>query len=142
MCGTSPVRVNFLAAPAMRGADRRQALGTRIDSCVFPFREIKMTKRATELIGKPVVAADTGEKLGTVSDLLLDGGSGNLIGLVLRHGLMKSEDVMPAAAIQTLGADAIVSRSKELIGAREWSQRTDSTAAATGPEHRPRAVER
>lgn len=82
-----------------------------------------MVKRATELIGKPVVSADTGEKLGTVGDLLLDDGSGNLVGLVLRHGMMRSEDVMPASAIQTLGADAIVSRSAELIGAKEWRQR-------------------
>jgi uncharacterized protein YrrD len=87
-----------------------------------------MTKRATELIGKPVVAADTGEKLGTVGDLLLDGGNGNLVGLVLRHGMMKSEDVMPATAIQTLGADAIVSRSSELIPAKEWRHRRDASA--------------
>ena len=85
-----------------------------------------MVKRATELIGKPVVAADTGEKLGTVGDLLLDDESGNLVGLVLRHGLMKSEDVMPAAAIQTLGTDTIVSRSSELIGAKEWRQRREA----------------
>lgn len=85
-----------------------------------------MVKRATELIGKPVVAADTGERLGTVGDLLLDDGSGNLVGLVLRHGMMKSEDVMPASAIQTLGADAIVSRSSELIGAKEWRQRREA----------------
>jgi uncharacterized protein YrrD len=89
-----------------------------------------MTKRATELIGKPVVAADTGEKLGTVGDLLLDEGNGNLVGLVLRHGMMKSEDVMPATAIQTLGADAIVSRSNELIPAKEWRHRHDSSSHA------------
>lgn len=85
-----------------------------------------MAKRATELIGKPVVAAHTGEKLGTVSDLLIDEGNGGLVGLVLKHGLMKSEDVMPAEAIQTLGADAIVSRSAELIGAKEWRQRYEA----------------
>jgi uncharacterized protein YrrD len=85
-----------------------------------------MVKRATELIGKPVVSVDTGEKLGTVGDLLLDDTSGSLVGLVLRHGMMKSEDVMPAAAIQTLGADAIVSRSSELIGAKEWRQRREA----------------
>lgn len=52
--------------------------------------------------------------------------SGSLVGLVLRHGVMKSEDVMPAAAIQTLGAEAIVSRSSELIPAKEWRQRREA----------------
>jgi uncharacterized protein YrrD len=92
-----------------------------------------MIKRASELIGKPVVSADTGERLGTVGDLLIDDGSGSLVGLVLRHGMMKSEDVMPAAAIQTLGADAIVSRSSELIGAKEWRQRRDAESHSDRP---------
>ena len=82
-----------------------------------------MTRRATDLIGKPVVSADTGQKLGTVSDLLLDDGGNRLVGLVLRHGLMKSENVLPAEAVQTLGADAIVSRSGQLIAAKEWRNR-------------------
>lgn len=82
-----------------------------------------MTRRATELIGKPVVSADTGQKLGTVSDLLLDDRGSRLLGLVLRHGLMKSENVLPADAVQTLGADAIVSRSGQLITAKEWRNR-------------------
>jgi uncharacterized protein YrrD len=85
-----------------------------------------MAKRATDLLGKPVVSADNGEKLGTVADLLLDEGNGGLVGLVLKHGLMKSEDVIPAEAIQTLGADAIVTRSSELIGAKEWHQRHEA----------------
>jgi len=82
-----------------------------------------MTRRATELIGKPVVSADTGQKLGTVSDLLLDEAGNRLVGLVLRHGLMKSENVLPAESVQTLGADAIVSRSGKLIAAKEWRDR-------------------
>ena len=82
-----------------------------------------MTRRATELIGKPVVSADTGQKLGTVSDLLLDEGGNRLVGLVLRHGLMKSENVLPAESVQTLGADAIVSKSGQLIAAKEWRDR-------------------
>jgi uncharacterized protein YrrD len=82
-----------------------------------------MSKRATDLIGKPVVSANTGEKLGTVSDLLIDEAGHGIVGLVLRHGLMKAEDVLPAEAVQTLGTDAIVSRTGELIGAKEWNDR-------------------
>jgi uncharacterized protein YrrD len=82
-----------------------------------------MAKRATELIGKSVVSANTGERLGTVSDLLLDDAGSGVVGFVLRHGLMKPEDVLPADAVQTLGTDVIVSRTGHLIGAEEWHDR-------------------
>jgi uncharacterized protein YrrD len=82
-----------------------------------------MTQRATQLIGKAVVSADNGEKLGTVSDLLLDQ-QGQLVGLVVRQGLLKTEQVLPSDAVQTLGRDAVVSRSgADLISAREWRER-------------------
>jgi uncharacterized protein YrrD len=81
-----------------------------------------MTQRATDLIGKTVVSADTGEKLGTVADLLLDENEHQLIGLVVTHGLLKREDVLPAAAVQTFGRDTVVSRSsKDLVPGRQWS---------------------
>ena len=82
-----------------------------------------MAKRATNLIGKPVVSAASGERLGTVADLLLDDAGTSLVGVVLRHGWLKREDVLPASSLQTLGPDAIVSRSSELIGPKEWQER-------------------
>ena len=82
-----------------------------------------MSRRATELIGKPVVAADTGAKLGTVADLLLNDQGSELVGFVLKRGFMKSEDVLTVDAVQTLGTDAIVSRTATLVSAREWRDR-------------------
>jgi uncharacterized protein YrrD len=82
-----------------------------------------MSKRATELIGKPIVSADGGQKLGRVRDLLLDDEGHEVLGLVVRHGMFKKEDVLPASAVQSLGPDAVVSRSNELIGPSEWRQR-------------------
>ena len=83
-----------------------------------------MAQRATDLIGKPVVSADGGEKLGTVADLLLDDDAHHLVGLVIRRGMLHGEDVLPAAAVQTLGRDAIVSRSSgDLVSAKEWRSR-------------------
>ena len=82
-----------------------------------------MTKRATDVIGRPVVSADSGRKLGTVGDLLLDDAGIEVVGLVVRHGRLKGEDVLPAAAVHSLGPDAIVSRSDELIDGREWRDR-------------------
>ena len=85
-----------------------------------------MAQRATELIGKGVVSADTGERLGTVSDILLDESEHRLVGLVVRRGLMKSEHVLPSAAVQTYGRDTVVSRSgRDLLTAKDW-QRSQS----------------
>jgi uncharacterized protein YrrD len=94
-----------------------------------------MIKRTSDLMGKPVLSADTGVKLGTVADLLFDDDGGQFVGLVLKQGMLKSEQVLPAASIRTLGTDAVVSRSSELVGAREW---TDRNRAAEGdPGERP-----
>ena len=91
-----------------------------------------MSKRASDLIGKPIVSADGGKKLGTVGDLLLDDGGSEVLGLVVRHGMFKGEDVLPAASVQSLGPDAIVSRSNELIDPSEWRQRQGATERIRG----------
>ena len=82
-----------------------------------------MTKRATDVIGKPVVSADSGRKLGTVGDLLLDEAGLAVVGLVVKHGALRGEDVLPASAVHSLGPDAVVSRTDELIDGREWRDR-------------------
>jgi uncharacterized protein YrrD len=87
--------------------------------------EVKMTRRATDVIGKPIVSADTGRKLGTVGDLLLDDHGRELTGLIVHHGLFGGDDVLPAGAVQSFGGDAVVSRSDVLLGAREWRERDD-----------------
>ena len=87
-----------------------------------------MAQRVTELLGKVVVSANSGEKLGTVSDVLLDDVDHHLVGLVIRRGLMKSEHVLPSAAVQTFGRDTVVSRTAgDLISAKEWRSRPTAT---------------
>ena len=82
-----------------------------------------MAQRVSDLIGKSVVSADTGERLGTVSDILLDESDHRLVGLIVQRGLMKSEHVLPSAAVQTYGRDAVVSRNaQDLITAKEWQR--------------------
>ena len=97
-----------------------------------------MTRRAMDVIGKPVVTAASGERLGTVADLLLDDNDATVVGLVIRHGMLKGESVLPVSAVQTLGADAVVSRSNELISAKAWrNERTPpSRPPVTDPERR------
>ena len=82
-----------------------------------------MSKRAMDVIGRPVVSANSGRKLGTVGDLLLDDAGVEVVGLVVRHGRLRGEDVLPAAEVHSLGPDAVVSRSDELIDGREWRDR-------------------
>lgn len=96
-----------------------------------------MTRRATHLIGKPVVSAATGERLGTVSDLLLDDAGTSLVGLVLSHGWLKGEHVLPAESLQTLGTDAIVSRGNETVAAKDWQERQRAAVREAAPLHEP-----
>jgi uncharacterized protein YrrD len=93
-----------------------------------------MTKRATDVIGRPIVSADTGRKLGIVGDVLLSDSGTEVVGLVVKHGALRGEDVLPASAMHSLGPDAVVSRTDELIDGREWrdrelSRRGDATSA-------------
>jgi uncharacterized protein YrrD len=96
-----------------------------------------MTKRASDVIGRPVVSADTGRKLGTVGDLLLDDSGVEVVGFVVRHGRLRGEDVLPASAVHSLGPDAVVSRSDELIDGREWRDR-EAIRHRDAAEARPR----
>jgi uncharacterized protein YrrD len=89
-----------------------------------------MPRRVKDVLGKPVISADTGEKLGTVVDLLLDDASHALVGVVVGHGVLKHEEILPASSVHSFGFDAVVSRSAELIGAKEWRE--------THTESRPR----
>ena len=86
-----------------------------------------MIQRASQVIGKSVMAADNGEKLGTVADLLFDDSDRHLIGLVVSQGLLRAEQVLPADAVQAFGRDAVVSASRAaLISARDWREKHKS----------------
>ena len=86
-----------------------------------------MTRRVRDVLGKPVISADSGERLGTVSDLLLDDATHQIVGVVVTHGMLKHEQVLSAEAVHSFGSDAVVSRSAELIGAKEWREGHDGS---------------
>ena len=79
-----------------------------------------MYRRATDVIGRPIVSAVSGKKLGVVADLLIDESGRELLGLAVKHGALKGEDVLPIASVQSLGTDAVVSQSDELVDAKSW----------------------
>lgn len=93
-------------------------------------------QRLSELMGKAIVTADTGEKLGTVADILLEDDGHRVAGVVVRSGWMGKERVLPYEGVQTLGRDAVVARSsRELMGSREWRDR--ATTHDSTPESYP-----
>jgi len=82
-------------------------------------------QRTSELQGRAVVVATAGEKVGSVSDVLIDERSGRIAGLVIGGGLFRSERVLPYEEIQAMGPDAIVVKSElSVVDARTWRERT------------------
>jgi uncharacterized protein YrrD len=81
--------------------------------------------KVTQLIGRSIVSANSGEKLGKVTDVLLHDDAHQVIGLVVAGGVLSSERVLPYGEIQTLGSDAVVARSATgLITAKDWHARS------------------
>ncbi len=89
-------------------------------------------RRLSELPGRAVVAADTGEKLGTVSDVLIDPQGRRIVGFIVGGQLLTSERVVPSENVQAVG-DAVVVRSHDgVVGAREWREGdSDSIRSST-----------
>ena len=66
-------------------------------------------RKGTDIIGKNVIAMDTGEKLDTISDLIFDQNTNQLLGFVVDEGGWFSEaKVLPLQNVQTIGPDAIL----------------------------------
>jgi uncharacterized protein YrrD len=90
--------------------------------------------RLSEIIGKHIVSADTGEKVGHVDDLLLDERRHHVVGVLVTDGLLAEQRVLPFADVQTVGADAVVVRTAATIcDATDWIQHGR-------PAHRSRAI--
>lgn len=94
-------------------------------------------QRSRDLIGKAVVSADRGEKVGTVSDVLVQPDAGRIAGLVVHTGLMRSEVVLPFGEIQVLGQDAVVAKSRDAtVRPSEWAGRAIDARRSTRLRHR------
>jgi uncharacterized protein YrrD len=89
--------------------------------------------RLSEMIGKTVVSVESGEKLGTISDALLEPGEVRLMGLVVGHGLLGKEHVLPLEDVQTVGRDTVLARTHEhLMDPRDWkSRQVDATRTSS-----------
>jgi uncharacterized protein YrrD len=72
-------------------------------------------RKGRDIIGKPVVSYDTGEKFDRIQDLIFDQNSNRLLGFLLDEaGWFKDARVLPLAEVQAIGADAAIVSSKNV----------------------------
>jgi uncharacterized protein YrrD len=92
--------------------------------------------KVSELIDKPIVSADSGDRIGKVADVLLDPSSQRVVALVVAGGLLSAEQVLPYSDVQTLGTDAVVARTGAgVVGPKEWRQQAVETRRASTLNH-------
>ncbi|HEX6290340.1 MAG TPA: PRC-barrel domain-containing protein [Herpetosiphonaceae bacterium] len=73
-------------------------------------------RKGTELVGKPVVAFDSGEQCESIKDLLFDQNNNQLLGfLVDEGGWFSSARVLPLQSIQSIGPDAVIVPAKNAV---------------------------
>jgi len=73
-------------------------------------------RKGSDLIGKPIVAFDTGEQFERVEDLIFDQNSNQLLGLLVDEGgWFSSARVLPLQSIQAIGEDALIIPSKNAV---------------------------
>jgi uncharacterized protein YrrD len=94
-------------------------------------------RRLSELPGRAIVAADTGQKLGTVSDVLVDAQGRRIVGFIVGGQLLTSERVVPSENVQAVG-DAVIVRSHEgVVGAREWRDGDSDSIRSSTLKNKP-----
>ena len=80
--------------------------------------------RVSDIVGKTIVSASTGEKVGEVADVLIDDTATRLVGIVIAGGVLGSEHVLPYEDVQIVGRDAVVARSADgVMTPSEWRNR-------------------
>lgn len=95
-------------------------------------------QRVTDVVGKAIVAAESGEQVGRVADLLLDADGHQVVGLVVAGGLLASEQVVPFSEIQTLGRDAVlVKTASGVVGRKAWREQAVTTSRSSSLRDKP-----
>jgi len=64
--------------------------------------------KASELIGRSVVAREGGKEVGKVKDLVVDQAGKQVLGFIVSEGLIRRTKVARWAALQAVGPDSIV----------------------------------
>ncbi|PSB50541.1 PRC-barrel domain-containing protein [Chamaesiphon polymorphus] len=79
-------------------------------------------RKGKELIGKPVITYDSGERIDSIKDLIFDENNNSLLGfLIAEKGWFDRAKVLPLFLVKALGVDAIIVPSKDAIApARDY----------------------
>ena len=89
-------------------------------------------RRFSEIIGKGIVAADTGKPLGRVADLLIDHRRNHVVAVIVGRGWFSNTRVLPYAHVMALGDQAVVASSEvALLARQQWrQQRAQETSSS------------
>jgi uncharacterized protein YrrD len=89
-------------------------------------------RRFTEILGKAIVAADSGRPLGRVDDLLIDNSQQRVMAVVVGRGWLTNKQVLPYTHVLALGDKAVVASSAiGLVARPQWrQQRTHETSSS------------
>lgn len=81
-------------------------------------------RKGSDLIGKVVVAYDTGKKIARVQDLMFDQDSNQLVALLVEEaGWFSGARVLPFQNIKAVGLDAIITMTEsDILPARQFSE--------------------
>lgn len=91
--------------------------------------------RISDVLGKPIVSADTAEKVGRVEDVLLDSSARQIVALLVGDAVMSRQHVLPFSEVRTIGRHAVIVRTAAAIDVQQWlhdGHRTQGSRAITG----------
>ncbi len=73
-------------------------------------------RKGKDIVGKPVIAYDSGEKVETVVDLIFDQSDNRLLGFLIdESGWFSNAQVLPLSQVQAIGIDAVIIPSARVI---------------------------
>lgn len=73
-------------------------------------------RKGSDLIGKPVIAFNTGQQLERVDDLIFDQNTNQLLGLLVDEGgWFSTARVVPLQSVQSIGPDAVIVPSPDAV---------------------------
>jgi len=87
-------------------------------------------RTGTELLNKPIVSAESGEKMGRVEDLLLDERQNQVVAVIIQKvGWRKKPEMMPFSRIKAVGPDALIAGSIEDVTEEETAAMNRASVA-------------
>jgi uncharacterized protein YrrD len=73
-------------------------------------------RKGKDIIGKPIIAYDTGEKIANIIDLIFDQNDNKLLGFLTQESsLFNDAKVLPLGLVKAIGVDAVIIPAREAI---------------------------